>query len=451
MTENSRRFVPLDKPIDRFIEEQKNKNTLSKTRRDVSLLIEFLKAKNETRKVEEIPPEELNGYVSEFIVAVRRKDGEDFEPSSLRGLVCSFNRHLKACKYPYNIIEDKEFEQVRQALEARSKVLKKDGKGNKPNAAEAITDEEIATLYEKNLLGISNAEALLNTLWFMNCIQFGLRGCDEHRQMKWGDVQLLTDVNGKEYLEYSERQTKTRTGAEPRNIRAVKPKAFSITHGSPERNPVFVYKVYSEKRPSTMQDSDAPFYLGINHTKSPSSSNKLWFKSSAMGVNKLNSLMKTMAEKAGLDEKRRLTNHSARKTMMQKLNDHNIPPTHIMQLSGHRNLQSVNNYSTISNEQQQNMSMILSSGNNVKSSEISPCLQSESAASAVAESSFTKSFPAAGPFSGAVFNGGQFNITINTLNKSPSTTDNSFFSSKRSFKRIKRILESDDDDSPPAN
>ena len=64
-------------------------------------------------------------------------------------------------------------------------------------------------------------------MWFINTKHFGLRGCDEH--MKWGDVQLLTDVNGAEYLEYSERQLKTRTGAEPRgsrNVRAVKPKAF---------------------------------------------------------------------------------------------------------------------------------------------------------------------------------------------------------------------------------
>ena len=42
----------------------------------------------------------------------------------------------------------------------------------------------------------------------MNTKHFGLRGCDEHRRMKWGDVQLLTDVNGAEYLEYSERQIK---------------------------------------------------------------------------------------------------------------------------------------------------------------------------------------------------------------------------------------------------
>ena len=91
---------------------------------------------------------------------------------------------------------------------------------------------------------------------------------------------------------------------------------------------MFVYKVYSEKRPSSMKDSDSPFYLGINYTKNPTE--KPWLKASAMGVNKLNSqLMKTMADKAGFDEKRRLTNHSARKTMVQKLNDSNIPPTHI--------------------------------------------------------------------------------------------------------------------------
>ena len=53
MAEQSRRFVSPDKPIDKFIEDQKNKNTLSKTRRDVSLLTEFLNSKmkaEESRK-----------------------------------------------------------------------------------------------------------------------------------------------------------------------------------------------------------------------------------------------------------------------------------------------------------------------------------------------------------------------------------------------------------------
>ena len=56
-----------DKPIDKFIEDQKNKNTLSKTRRDVSLLTEFLNSKNESTGIDEIPPKELNEYICEFI------------------------------------------------------------------------------------------------------------------------------------------------------------------------------------------------------------------------------------------------------------------------------------------------------------------------------------------------------------------------------------------------
>ena len=50
MAEQSRRFVSLDKPMDKFIEDQKNKNTLSRTGRDVSLLTEFLNSKSESKR-----------------------------------------------------------------------------------------------------------------------------------------------------------------------------------------------------------------------------------------------------------------------------------------------------------------------------------------------------------------------------------------------------------------
>ena len=150
----------------------------------------------------------------------------------------------------------------------------------------------------------------------MNSTNFELRGCDEHRQMCWSDMKLLRFAERTEYLEYCERETKTRSGEEPRNIRQVKPKAFARLDGPPDKDPVFDNKFYSEKRPSSKQTVEAPHYLGINHSKDLS---KFWFKASPMGVNKLTSLMKTMAVKAGFE--RRLTNHSARTRMMQKLND----------------------------------------------------------------------------------------------------------------------------------
>ena len=65
-----------------------------------------------------------------------------------------------------------------------------------------------------------------------------------------------------------------------------------------------------------MSHDKAPFYLAVNTCKNQDSS-KPWFKKSAVGVNKFNSLKKTMAVKAGLGPD--VENHSGRKTMIQTL------------------------------------------------------------------------------------------------------------------------------------
>ena len=82
--------------VEQYIEDQENENTKKKTQQNVALLKEFLTLKNESRLMEEIPPKKLNAYFSEFIITVRKKDNnEDYEPSSLRSLMASFERYLK--------------------------------------------------------------------------------------------------------------------------------------------------------------------------------------------------------------------------------------------------------------------------------------------------------------------------------------------------------------------
>ena len=49
-------------------------------------------------------------------------------------------------------------------------------------------------------------------------------------------------------------------------------------------------------------------------------------------------------------------------------------------------------------------------------------------------------------FSGAVFHGGHLNISINKVNQSPYASS---ATRKHTFKRVKRILDSSDEDSPP--
>ena len=60
MAEQSGRFVSKQTDRQVYRTPKEKKNTLSKTRRDVSLLTEFLNSKNESRRIQEIPPKELN-------------------------------------------------------------------------------------------------------------------------------------------------------------------------------------------------------------------------------------------------------------------------------------------------------------------------------------------------------------------------------------------------------
>jgi len=79
------RFVPLELPLDEFIEEKSNKNTLSKTNRDVSLLNEFSSAKEVDKEIENLEAKELDEVrLCAFIVEVKKKDGGEYEPTTLR-------------------------------------------------------------------------------------------------------------------------------------------------------------------------------------------------------------------------------------------------------------------------------------------------------------------------------------------------------------------------------
>ena len=86
--------------------EQENKNAAQKTERDVRLLERFLKTRDEVRKIEDFSAVERNEYISQFIISVRTKDGTEYEPTSLRSLIDSFQRHLKKKAYSRSIIND---------------------------------------------------------------------------------------------------------------------------------------------------------------------------------------------------------------------------------------------------------------------------------------------------------------------------------------------------------
>ena len=215
--------------------------------------------------------------------------------------------------------------------------LKAKAKSYGPRKAEPLTDDDIDKLYECKQLGTATPTSLINTMWFLNTLHFGIRGgAEEHRQIKWGDIVLKSDPQTHlKYLEYHERTTKTRTGDDIRNTRPCPPRMYATTDGS--RCPIATYVFYRSMRPQDYSDPDDPFYLAVvTNNKHPRTDEK-WFLRGPIGKNKIESLMKNMAKNAGLPEDRKITNTSVRKTLVQKMTDNNVPNSLQVYVTGHKN------------------------------------------------------------------------------------------------------------------
>ena len=178
---------------------------------------------------------------------VRKDDGTSYEPDSLTSFHRSIDRHLREdLKKHYSIIRDPQYSSSRETLKAARKSLKKSGKGNKSKAADPLATHDFEQLWESGELGENNPESLQNTIWLMLCMHMGMRGQDEHRKLRFGDLNVKTG-NGSKYIEFNEHDTKTRTG-ESGERRAFQPKMWS-TPSRPQRCPVWLFELYVSKRP----------------------------------------------------------------------------------------------------------------------------------------------------------------------------------------------------------
>jgi len=128
-------------------------------------------------------------------------------------------------------------------------------------------------------------------------------------------------------------------------------------------------------------------------------------------------MLKTMAIEAGFDKTKNISNHSARKHLVQKLRDSNIAPTEIMQITGHKNVKSIINYSEISEQTQKRCSNLLASCSTATPSQASVSCTSVNASEMnislpthPAQAQLPGQNPIHGMFFGAVLNVQNLNI-----------------------------------------
>ena len=151
-----------------------------------------------------------------------------------------------------------------------------------------------------------------------------MRPGQEQRYLRWGDIVLKTDSNSARFLQYStERQTKTRTGENPRNQRDVKPVMYE-NEENPEMPAHCISKIQRRKTSWDVCRWE-PFLF--RHERTNATPGKKWFKNCALRVNPLRSMMQNILEDVGLETDRKTVNHNNlwtvkyRQTRLFKLQD----------------------------------------------------------------------------------------------------------------------------------
>ena len=348
--------------IEKYLQAQKFKNTQYKTKSDLNTWKKFCESMKESRAIENIPANELDLLLSKFFISVRKQDGTEYEPCTLSGFQRSFQHHMHEKGILINILKDNEFSKSREVLAPKRKNLIRQGKGNRPNATRELTEAEEDALFENGQFGVQDPNSLQRAFWWFLSLHFGWRARDESRKMCWGDVGLANDPEtDSEYLVWkSERGSKTRTGQDGGHQRAYKPKAYASKNKP--RCPVEFYKVSRSHRSEAMLDPNAPFYLAINHRRKPSE--KVWYLDRPLGKNEIGKFLKDAFASAKLDEtnKKKVSNHSVRNTSVGRLLEADVQPNFVAQLSGHKNLKSLDSYHSASLKRQQEISTVLNRG-----------------------------------------------------------------------------------------
>ena len=348
--QQARQEVSLD-AVSRFINEQKKINTTKATNRDIKTVSDWLlREKSESRNIQNIEPKELDELLSQFFVFVRKRDGTEYQPSSLTSMLHGIDRHLRDCKYTFegkriDIMTSVYFEDTRKALQSKRTHLKSLGLGNRPNRSQAIDESEEKIMWERGVLGVSTPFAILFTLWYHLTLLMGLRGRDEHRKIQFGDITVNKNALGVDFLQFKERTSKTRDGSVKDDSRETVPKIFcSCASAGKEKCIVEIFRSFIQRRPSDYQKESDPFYIQFKTNEQISrSGTSIWFKREPLGVCSLSRFLPKACKLAGIAER---GNHGVRATTVQRLRKAAVPDDKIIQITGHRSVRTLEVYDT---------------------------------------------------------------------------------------------------------
>ena len=125
--------------IQELKENSENQNTKKSTSTWLNVWTSWAESKNFETNLLSYEAKQLDETLQKFFAEIRKKDGSEYEPDSLRVMLASLDRHLREKDAAFSIAKDIEFSNSRKVLEGKARLLRQEGFGKRPNAAKALT------------------------------------------------------------------------------------------------------------------------------------------------------------------------------------------------------------------------------------------------------------------------------------------------------------------------
>ena len=292
--------------------------------------------------------DELNYWLPRFVNEVRKADGLPYPPRSIQLILAGLQRHMLDINFTAQKFLDRQnqiFKPIHRACDFVYHSLHTSGIGTSVEHTSIITAEEEQKLWDHKIFQIDHPKGLQRAVFFYIGKRFCIRGGEEQRSL--GPSQFIRSFKPDCFTYVEHGSTGRAKDLKFQNKEVPCPAIPECGH----KCLVFLLDLYLSKLPKIAFEKDI-LYLRPKKLK-PSDADQPWYESSPVGKNTLRNMVKDMFADVGVSGK---TNHTTGATALFQ---NHIPERTIQKVTGHRSLEALRNYETVSIDQHKEVSKVL--------------------------------------------------------------------------------------------
>ena len=99
--------------------------------------------------------------------------------------------HHSGCRSVYSLLTSRHFVNSRKVLQGKALLVREQGKGKRLNKSCSFRHGQKEQLWQSRQFGYHSPMSVTNTLWWLFTLHFGVRGRQEHHNLKIKDFSFV--------------------------------------------------------------------------------------------------------------------------------------------------------------------------------------------------------------------------------------------------------------------